>query len=277
MHEHVDELAHFCENWICRKDQCQCQTGQCIDLHWVCDGEWDYADASDEEAIFLIKTWSFHNAQLLSRLNHSLDLCNKRYSQGPFSTICNISFEFGCYLSNVSNPLEINTYRPCINLTQIGDGKEDCYNAYDERNIFQMPERLISSMWGFYLRCSRFAKIPFLIVQKFSVRIIEIQLEHVLLLKMSFVWETMNAKRMYDAMGKQIVFMEKINIGVLKAHIAINFLIARTNYKFMLRKFQLNPFHHFQSIPMNSCYQLQFFTGTILIFLIESSTNVIEV
>ncbi|CAF3944740.1 unnamed protein product [Rotaria magnacalcarata] len=49
--DHIDERPELCNDWICEKHQFQCQTGQCIDVDWVCDGEWDCADASDEEAI----------------------------------------------------------------------------------------------------------------------------------------------------------------------------------------------------------------------------------
>jgi hypothetical protein len=48
--------------------------------------------------------------------------------------------------------LDIQTNRPCINLTQIGDGVEDCYNAYDEKNTFTANSD-VGDMWGFHLRC----------------------------------------------------------------------------------------------------------------------------
>ncbi|CAF1592443.1 unnamed protein product [Rotaria sp. Silwood1] len=134
--EHVDEMSSSCQHWICTNDQYQCRSGQCIDLDWVCDGEWDCLDASDEEAIVLIGNQSDHN-NLLTKLSIHLEKCRKRYSKLPFSNICNTSFEFGCYRSGVLNPLDIEANRPCINLTQIGDGVEDCYNAYDEKNTFR--------------------------------------------------------------------------------------------------------------------------------------------
>jgi hypothetical protein len=150
---HWDELPFSCQYWICPSDQYQCQTGQCIRLNWLCDGEWDCTDASDEEAIFLIRQWSPHNARL-SNFSLHLDKCREKYfrTRTPFSNICNVSFEFGCYRSEVSNPLDIRSSRPCINLTQIGDGKEDCYNAYDEKNTFP-AESTVGDMWGFHFRC----------------------------------------------------------------------------------------------------------------------------
>jgi len=56
LYGHSDELPSMCRHWwVCQNDQYQCQTGQCIELDWVCDGEWDCSDASDEEALVLIK------------------------------------------------------------------------------------------------------------------------------------------------------------------------------------------------------------------------------
>ncbi|CAF3598312.1 unnamed protein product [Rotaria sp. Silwood1] len=148
---HVDEMPSSCQYWICQNDQYQCRTGQCIALDWVCDGEWDCSDASDEEAILLTENLSYHNARLPNLLSQ-IKKCRERYSKSPFSKICNTSFEFGCYLSRVSNPLDIQLNRPCINLTQIGDGLEDCYNAYDEKNTL-VSNSYIGGMWGFHFRC----------------------------------------------------------------------------------------------------------------------------
>jgi hypothetical protein len=149
-HQHDDELPSSCQYWVCQSHQYRCRTGQCIDLDWVCDGEWDCSDASDEEAVVLLENWSIHNAHLVG-LNSRIEKCRERYSKSPFSGICNTSFELGCYLSRVSNPLDIVRNHPCINLTQIGDGVEDCYNSYDEKNTFTVKD--IGSMWGFHLRC----------------------------------------------------------------------------------------------------------------------------
>ena len=150
---HWDENSSSCQHWICPSDQYQCQTGQCIRLNWLCDGEWDCTDASDEEGVFIIKQWSIHNIHL-SNLSGHIDKCRRRYSRNetPFADICNVSFEFGCYRSEVSRPLDIKSFRPCINLTQIGDGKEDCYNGYDERNTFSSKSST-GGMWGFHFQC----------------------------------------------------------------------------------------------------------------------------
>jgi hypothetical protein len=48
--------------------------------------------------------------------------------------------------------LDIESNRPCINLTQIGDDIEDCYNTYDEKNTFILNVG-VENMRGFHLRC----------------------------------------------------------------------------------------------------------------------------
>jgi hypothetical protein len=150
---HTDELPQNCQNWICHQDQYQCQTGQCIPLVWVCDGQWDCADASDEEAMLVIHRWSQHNEQLKD-LNVTREKCFRDYSNLSFSQFCNVETEFPCLRSNVSDPLDLEQNRPCIPYAKIGDEIEDCYNAYDEKNTFEFED---GRMWGFALRCDNFS------------------------------------------------------------------------------------------------------------------------
>ncbi|CAM4765064.1 unnamed protein product [Rotaria magnacalcarata] len=149
--DHIDERPELCNDWICEKHQFQCQTGQCIDVDWVCDGEWDCADASDEEAISFNIDRLHHNAHVTD-LPKRVENCQNLYRNTSFSMFCNSSFEFGCFRSNVENPLNIQSNRPCINLTQIGDEIQDCYNAYDEKNTFEANGGILG-MWGFHYRC----------------------------------------------------------------------------------------------------------------------------
>ena len=148
----ADENKNYCQEWVCLDHEYQCQSGQCINLSWVCDREWDCSDASDEEAIFLIKQWSSHNERLLG-LDQRKQQCSHLYSKSkmPFADFCNLSEEYPCYLASVLNPLDINTYRPCINLTQIGDGSIDCYGGIDEKNTL---EDCAGRMLGYTLRCN---------------------------------------------------------------------------------------------------------------------------
>ena len=150
--EHEDESSQYCQQWICHRDQYQCRTGQCISLEWVCDLQWDCADASDEEGILAIYTWSSHNQQV-NGLNERREKCRQDYVDLPFSTFCNKTTEFPCLRSNVSDPLNFTINRPCIPYAKIGDGIEDCYNAYDEKNTFRSSED--GTMWGFDLRCGQ--------------------------------------------------------------------------------------------------------------------------
>ncbi|CAF0966233.1 unnamed protein product [Adineta steineri] len=159
LYGHTDELPSFCRVWICRNDQYQCQTGQCIDLAWVCDDEWDCSDASDEEAITLYEhNWSPHNKKLVSLIDRIANCRNLSYSR-PFPTLCNRSHEYPCYLANVKNPLDIDTFRPCINLTQIGDYTKNCEGEIDEKNTFRDPSRDI--MIGMAVNCdNHYAQYP---------------------------------------------------------------------------------------------------------------------
>ncbi|CAF1414436.1 unnamed protein product [Adineta steineri] len=148
---HFDELPEHCDKWVCHRHQYQCQTGHCISIDWLCDGEWDCPDASDEQAIDLNSERLSHNMRLSDFKKRSTK-CQKEYAKmQPFMNKCNVTTEFPCFLANVTDPLNINTYRPCINLTQIGDTIENCYGGLDEKNTL---ENCDGSMLGFSLRCN---------------------------------------------------------------------------------------------------------------------------
>ncbi|CAF1067220.1 unnamed protein product [Adineta steineri] len=149
LHEHVDEIPPYCQSWICHSDQYQCRSGPCIPLKWVCDGQWDCADASDEETILFIDKWSSHNAKL-ENLTIQRNICAQLYSNIPFAQLCNTTKSFPCLRANVSNPLDLKQNIPCIPYEKVGDGIEDCYNAYDEKNTFALFNGI---MWGFALQC----------------------------------------------------------------------------------------------------------------------------
>ncbi|CAF1444251.1 unnamed protein product [Adineta ricciae] len=148
-----DESSIFCKDWICLPHQYQCRTGQCISLVWVCDGEWDCSDASDEEAIILNQPWSSHNERLNSTLAERVKNCVMRYSKQLFSNLCN-AFEYPCYPANITKLSDVlnGTQRPCIDLNQIGDGVSDCYMSLDERNLVSIRDN--NEMLGFNFRCS---------------------------------------------------------------------------------------------------------------------------
>ena len=65
--------------------------------------------------------------------------CHQQYRSNntPFSDLCNISSEYPCLRTNVTQPFNVTLNRPCISLTQIGDGKIDCLAGLDERNRLQ--------------------------------------------------------------------------------------------------------------------------------------------
>ena len=136
-----DEDAELCSKWwVCLDGQWQCRTGQCIDITWVLDGEWDCTDASDEESFF------FLNDTLLTRTRNIFNFSEliKKFnglhgkSHQPFSEICDLTIEFPCFRVNISDPLiNITLKRPCISFEQVGDGHIDCIGGIDERNNLQ--------------------------------------------------------------------------------------------------------------------------------------------
>ncbi|CAF1134774.1 unnamed protein product [Adineta steineri] len=143
-----DENKTNCQSWICPEEFFRCNTGQCILTDWVCDGEWDCSDASDEFG--LPKQWINHNEHLSTQLNDRKKLCKANYAALPFRDFCNFSREYPCYRSTVSHPLDVNKYPPCINHVQIGDGIEDCYGCIDEKNTFKDCN---GNMLGYTLKC----------------------------------------------------------------------------------------------------------------------------
>jgi hypothetical protein len=155
----IDELPDFCEQWVCLSDQYQCLSGQCISQSWVCDGkltvstvsivifilllfvvvgEWDCSDGSDEQRIFIMDYLTKHNSKLMN-LTELKQQCYQQYRSDntPFFDICNISFEYPCFRTGIDHPFNLTVNRPCIHLTQIGDGITDCLSGLDERNRLQ--------------------------------------------------------------------------------------------------------------------------------------------
>jgi hypothetical protein len=150
----VDESLQFCKEWICFNNEYQCLSGQCISPRWICDGtftvlticicsyiftgEWDCSDGSDEQRIFIMNELSEHNSKLMN-LTEIKQRCYERYrlNNTAFSDICNISTEYPCFRTDNDDPFNLTLNRPCINLTQIGDGKTDCLSNLDERNRVQ--------------------------------------------------------------------------------------------------------------------------------------------
>ena len=106
-------------------------------------GEWDCSDGSDEQRLQIIHHFNEHNSKLMN-LTELKEQCDKQYRLDniPFSNICNISSEYPCFRTGIDDPLNVTKHRPCINLTQIGDGKTDCLTGLDERN------RLQCTLWG---------------------------------------------------------------------------------------------------------------------------------
>ncbi|CAF3331924.1 unnamed protein product [Rotaria socialis] len=146
----IDESPQFCKEWTCFRSEYQCLSGQCISTDWICDGEWDCSDGSDEQHIFIMDSLNKHNSQLMN-LTQMKTQCYQQYRRNntPFFEICNITSEYPCFLTGVSDPFNFTSNRPCINLTQIGDEKIDCLSGLDERNLLQCSNH---GMLGFHFQ-----------------------------------------------------------------------------------------------------------------------------
>ncbi|CAF1558258.1 unnamed protein product, partial [Adineta ricciae] len=131
-----DETPFLCKDWICPSNYYQCHNGQCIPSAWICDGEWDCSDASDEEVFLTITKLSLHNSKVIDSIKLLIlqEKCRGIHIIRPFSNLCT-QFEYPCLLTNVKNPFNFTENPPCINITKIGDGISDCYGGLDERNI----------------------------------------------------------------------------------------------------------------------------------------------
>jgi hypothetical protein len=151
----------LCNDWKCPKDQYQCLSGHCISVNYILNPsglEWNCPDASDNIGIFRIRELSEHNIQPMNQLDLAYI---KTYLTGlinhgkyvPFIRFCNHIKEYGCILDNVDDPLNFTINRPCINLTQIGDGKIDCYGGLDERNLLTCGDNLYEQR-GYDFHCS---------------------------------------------------------------------------------------------------------------------------
>ncbi|UJR17797.1 hypothetical protein I4U23_004696 [Adineta vaga] len=146
-----DENITMCQSaWICRQEQWQCFTGQCIDIDWVLDGEWDCSDASDEENMFPIHLNIFHDDYLQRESFGFKEKFRTRYTRQPFGNICNLTIEYPCLPINISE--YSNNVRPCIELKSIGNGHIDCIGGYDERNVIEHCVRSGTAL-GYDFKC----------------------------------------------------------------------------------------------------------------------------
>ena len=147
-----DEDLRMCRSWWkCPETKWRCRTGQCIEPSWVLDGEWDCPDASDEEALLIDNnTFSMHNSKLVNQ-NYLDSVHRERYVRLPSEKWCHLNIEFPCIRINASNPSNIEFDRPCISLTQIGDGTIDCVGAWDEHA--RLKHCSLPSVLGYNFRC----------------------------------------------------------------------------------------------------------------------------
>ena len=134
-----DEDLQMCRKWwVCPEDQWRCATGQCIDPLWVLDEEWDCFDASDEENLFASNASILAENPNLIPSKQLMTSFRDRYEKQVFSTLCDFDSEWPCFRAGAFDSFgNLTTIRPCIKLTQIGDGHIDCLGGSDERNVLR--------------------------------------------------------------------------------------------------------------------------------------------
>jgi hypothetical protein len=120
--------------------------------------DWNCPDASDDIGLLRITQLSEHNSKIINQsdLEQRKAGLIRRNSDSDFTAfarICNATKEYGCILANVNDPLNLAINRPCINLTQIGDGIIDCYGGLDERNLLTCGNNIYEQR-GFDFHCS---------------------------------------------------------------------------------------------------------------------------
>ena len=148
-----DEDRDLCATyWLCLSNQWRCRSGQCINVEWFLDREWDCSDASDEQTLF---TFNHHQEPHNLLLNKPFNLDSiflRLYGGIPLSGLCNFTKQFACYHLNRSNSFERNqSIHSCLALEKLGDGHIDCLGGVDERNTLNDCQRV--TMLGDTFRC----------------------------------------------------------------------------------------------------------------------------
>ena len=132
-----DEDLQMCrEWWVCPDGQWRCATGQCIDVVWLLDEEWDCFDASDEEYLRASNALTFEGNWNLTSFTQVNSTFHEKYGEQMFRSICDLKSEWPCFRSGAFDAFgNVTAIRPCIKFEQIGDGRIDCLGGLDERNV----------------------------------------------------------------------------------------------------------------------------------------------
>lgn len=152
-----DESLETCQSWICAQNEYQCRTNQCVPKSYVCDGEWDCDDASDE--IFDINKLSDHNRMINLTINQTICDTMRNNTVEPFGSFCNLTREYPCLLINFTDQSDPIHIRPCIKINQIGNHYIDCLGGIDEKNTLSHFNEIYQLGYAFQCRSTSNMKI----------------------------------------------------------------------------------------------------------------------
>ena len=149
----ADEDRELCARyWMCLPNQWRCRSGQCINVEWLLDRQWDCSDASDEHALFVFDHHLQPHNRLLNQPYELESIFDRLYDNIPLVSLCDSRKEFACYRLNSSVSFEQNeSMHYCLPSEKLGDGHVDCLGGVDEQNTLNDCQSV--TMLGENFRC----------------------------------------------------------------------------------------------------------------------------
>ena len=147
-----DERSTLCQSlWTCSSEEWQCHTGQCIDIKWVLDNEWDCPDGSDEDTIFAVDFSESHPNRKWLRDSSFIDSFKELYEGPWFRSICNAAITYGCLGTEMLQ--STNCSEPCGKSLSTVASPSVCVSDYSVDYAFVYCFRTLMAL-GEKFQCS---------------------------------------------------------------------------------------------------------------------------
>ena len=92
-----DENTALCQSsWVCLSDEWQCHSGQCINITWVLDMEWDCPDGSDEDNLFAANFIESHPNYKWLKSGSFIPTFKRIHGFYRFEAMCQTALEYVC-------------------------------------------------------------------------------------------------------------------------------------------------------------------------------------